>query len=357
MSSQLLNKKIIISIGSGGVGKTTVAASLAVEAAQKGKTVLVLTIDPSKRLAQTLGIQNSNQITEVPDQSFPGKLFASVLEHKSVFDSFIQKVANNKIKVDKILKNKLYQQLTTTLSGSQEFSALEMLYSNYKSGKYDLIILDTPPSKHAIDFLNAPQKLAALFHHGMTKWFIKDKNKNGFLQNVFHAGTKKVLQAFETITGSEFIRELSDFFANIEEWEGKLEDHMVEFQNMLTSSQTAFVLVTHYDKAKLDEAKYLANEIRKSGFELNTIILNKAFPAWFELGKIPEAQNAEEKKLLLLLKDLNNYYEKRGLLFARFQQEINSFKINTVKIPDYFDDIKDLDGLINVAKSLEKNLR
>lgn len=356
MKTELFNKKIIISMGSGGVGKTTVAAGLGIEAARLGKKVLVLTIDPSKRLAQTLGIEGSNQIVKVPHQNFKGELFASVLEHKKVFDAFITRVAKNKIKVDKILANRLYQQLTTTLSGSQEFSALEMLYSCYKSNDFDLIILDTPPSKHAIDFLNAPQKLAALFHHGMTKWFIKDQQNAGFLKSVFQTGTKKVLQLFETITGSEFIHELSDFFENIQEWEGKLEEHMVAFQQMLTSHQTAFVLVTHYDNAKLEEAKYLASEIKKNGFNLEAVILNKSLPDWIDLNIKTHSKNESENRLLKLYENLSAYYAERSHKFKIFQNQISSYKIETIKIPEYFDEVKDLDGLEKLAATFRKDL-
>ncbi|MCB0408231.1 MAG: AAA family ATPase, partial [Bdellovibrionales bacterium] len=139
--------KILVCAGSGGVGKTTVSAALGILAAQQGLRVLVLTIDPAKRLANALGLEVDEipDAVKVPGQNYKGALYAAMVEPKKVFDDFIRKNAPNKGVVEKLLQNSLYKQLSTTLSGSQEFTSLEMLLSAYQSGKYDLVILDTPP--------------------------------------------------------------------------------------------------------------------------------------------------------------------------------------------------------------------
>ncbi len=142
----------------------------------------------------------------------------------------------------KIYKNKLYQQLSTNLSGSQEFTALEKLYSAYESKEFDLIILDTPPTKHAIDFLSSPQKLSVLFSEGVAKWFRDpDGKKSGFFGHLLQAGTKQVLKILETLTGSSFVHELSDFFLNIEQWQEQLLKRTTDVHRMLIAPTTHFL--------------------------------------------------------------------------------------------------------------------
>lgn len=159
--------KTIISIGTGGVGKTTMSAALAVGLSNQGKKVLVLTIDPSQRLAQALGIKSDGEVYTVKEN-----LFACTVNHEKVFKEFIFKAAAKSMSVvdtEKLLKNKLYQQLSTQLSGSQEFTSLFKLNEFVQSQKYDIVILDTPPAQHTWNFLTAPEKLARLFNEGVAQ--------------------------------------------------------------------------------------------------------------------------------------------------------------------------------------------
>jgi anion-transporting ArsA/GET3 family ATPase len=192
---------IYICIGSGGVGKTTFSSALAFYLAQQGKNVLVLTIDPSMRLKTTMGLSD-NEFKEIKDSSFKGSLHASVINHQKTFNEFLMKVGNPKI-IEKIISNRLYQQLSTTLSGSQDFTALEKLLSAYESKKYDAIVLDTPPAQHAIEFLKSPQRLSKIFSDSIAKWFrSEDKGFIGlnYLRKAMSMGTKQILIALEKLT-------------------------------------------------------------------------------------------------------------------------------------------------------------
>lgn len=342
------NSRVLVCVGSGGVGKTTVAASLGVLAAKEGKKVLVLTIDPAKRLAQTLGIEGCNDITKVPGQNFKGELYASVIDHKKTFDDFVLRAAKKSESADKIFKNRLYQQLSTNLSGSQEFTSLEKLYSCYDSQEFDLIILDTPPTKHAIDFLHAPQKLTTLFSEGVAKWFRDPEGKKtGMIGHLLQAGTRQVIKILETLTGSNFIRELSDFFVNIEQWQGQLLKRTVDVHRMLVAPSTHFCLVTSFDQAKLREAEFFAKEIKKGGYHLRTVVLNRVFPYWLDLRSEKTSQKTHQE-LMDLYSQMRSYYNQRDLIYQQFEANIKS-DARVFRIPDMVKDISDLSGLEEIG--------
>jgi anion-transporting ArsA/GET3 family ATPase len=338
--------QIIICIGSGGVGKTTVSAALGVWGAMMGRKTLVLTVDPSLRLAQTLGIQSDGEDhrVELPND-FTGSLYASVINSKKIFNDFVIKASSRSAQAERLFKNKLYQQLSTTLSGSQEFTSLEKLYSSFESKKYDLIILDTPPTKHAIDFLKAPEKISILFSESITKWFRTDLKNKGFFQKLMFTGTQKVLQALQAMTGIEFIDELRDFFINIEVWQEKLAHRTEQVKRLLMDSKTTFNLITAYDAAKLAEAEYFAEEIKKRGFHLKSLIINRSFPDW-----LPNPTHSGSELDLFCTK-LNDYYGQR---LASFKKIPNSASLEILHLPEYQEDIYDVNGLIKIMRDFRE---
>jgi Oxyanion-translocating ATPase len=345
MSSSIIgDAKVLICVGSGGVGKTTVAATLGVVAAKEGKKVLVLTIDPAKRLAQTLGIEGTKDITKVPGQNFKGELYASVIDHKKTFDDFVSRAAKKSEAAAKILNNSLYKQLSTNLSSSQEFTSLEKLYSIYESKEFDLIILDTPPTKHAMDFLKAPQRLSSLFNENVAKWFRDPEGKkSGFFGHLIQTGTRQAIKVLETLTGSNFIHELGDFFMNIEQWQGSLQKRTTDVHRMLVSPSTQFCLVTSFDQAKLKEAEFFSQEIRKGGYHLNTLILNRVFPFWLDLGKATSGKS-ENQDLTKFYEKMKSYYTRKNQLYTQFEKQLGR-DVQVYRIPDLMKDISDLKGL------------
>lgn len=344
--------KILVCVGTGGVGKTTVAAALGALIAESGKKVLVLTIDPAQRLKTTLGLPESGEIRDILHPRLKGRLAAAVINSKNTFDEFVLRAANQSERAKRLLKNKLYIQLSTTLSGSQEFTALEKLYSAHASGEFDLIILDTPPSKHAMDFLKAPGKLSALFHEGVARWFRDpEAGSQGFLRGLFQAGTKQVLKALELLTGSEFMRELADFFTTVQGWQSKLEERAATIRDLLVKPETHFLLVCSYDRAKLIEAQKFSREIRATGHHLKGVVLNRAFPDWLlemkgrEFGRDPAGQLAARWA---------KYFETRRMNTS-VVSEMRKLKIPVYELPEMAGDIRDLEGVFLLVDQMKES--
>ncbi|MBL7555927.1 MAG: ArsA family ATPase [Bdellovibrionaceae bacterium] len=350
--------QVVVCIGCGGVGKTTVSASLGYMLADQGYKTLVLTIDPAKRLATTLGIEGTKEITEVPGIQLKGKLYASVIDHQTVFNDFIKRASGAGADVTPIFRNKLYQQMSTTLSGSQEFTALEKLYSAYESGDYDWIVLDTPPSKHAIDFLNAPQKLSALFNDSVAKWF-RTSEGGGLFSQIISTGTRQVIQILESLTGSEFVKELRLFFSYIHAWQDKLENRIVEVHKLLVSPNTRFLLVSSLDEVKMTEALNLGQEVRKQGYLLTKIIINKSqFEKTFDFNIGPEHATSQESfKQLDQFKDtFEGFIRHREELLHKFENSVSD-KIDLVSLKEYLDPISDTDSLKLIAFDLSQKIK
>lgn len=302
--------KTLICIGSGGVGKTTLAATIAIGKAHEGKKVLVLTIDPSLRLAQALGMQPDGEIHDLTTsemQNKNGKLFACVIQHEKAFHEFILKASDNKlatIDIQKLTENKLYKQLSTKLSGSQEFTSLFKLNFYVSSGVYDLVILDTPPAQHTWQFLKAPEKLSQLFNEGVASWFRNPKQSDiGLFKKILNIGTAQVLKALETLTGADFIKELGLFFTAIQNWQAPLEKQVLDCHKLLTAATTEFALVTMLDPSRIIECQKISQEITKEGYNLTTLVINK-IPDWFKKRTLSKMSFESDK-----LQNLSLYYQ------------------------------------------------
>ncbi|MFZ3229856.1 MAG: ArsA-related P-loop ATPase [Pseudobdellovibrio sp.] len=323
--------KTLICIGTGGVGKTTLAASIGIGQALQGKKILVLTIDPSKRLAQALGLKADGELHQVNLKDFTsnntpgGELWSCVIDHQKAFEKFIRQSSMNiasENDINRLLKNKLYLQLSGRLSGSQEFTSLITLYQYVQSGDYDLVILDTPPAQHTWSFLKAPEKIASLFNEGIANWFRSGTESTSLLKKIVTIGTTQVLKALEVLTGSEFIKELAAFFKAIQNWQQPLENYVMNCHRLLISPKTEFVLITGLDPSRLKEADKLSKEIRTQGYRLTSIVINRV-PGW--LSSTQTASNTDTTKNTLgqaRLQDIVHYYES---LETELKKSIHSF--------------------------------
>src|SRR5215207_4332891 len=213
----LEGKRVCICGGSGGVGKTTTAASIAMGMAAEGKKVAVVTIDPAKRLATSLGLEQLGNEPRLVDPDIfsdhglemKGELWAMMLDPKRTFDELIEKLAPDEKSADEVLGNRIYQELSSAVAGSQEFTAIAKLYDLDRDGGFDLLVLDTPPSRNALDFLDAPDRLTGFLQGRAIRMFLRPA---GFGGRVLGAGTGVVFGVLRRVTGVDLLEDLSTFF-------------------------------------------------------------------------------------------------------------------------------------------------
>lgn len=346
--------KALVCIGSGGVGKTTLAASIALGQAALGKKVYILTIDPSRRLAQALQFKADGAVYTIdhPEiKKYGGLLHTSILQHENVFtEFFIEAAAANssaQSDIDKIKSNKLFRQLSTTLGSSQDFTAIYKLNQLVKSGKYDLVILDTPPAQHTWQFLQAPEKIAQLFNEGVAQWFRESQEKTGLVKRVLNLGTKQVLKALESLTGSEFLVELSLFFQAIQKWQSALEKQVLDCHKLLVSVETQFLLVSGLDSSRIRDAQLISQEISKEGYNLNSLVLNR-FPDWVLHDEQTAKLSAED---LARLNELRNYYRR---LIKSMTSEHKNFQKNLMlyKLAEVRQSELNINGLLKLYSEM-----
>lgn len=280
----LETKRVVISCGSGGVGKTTLAAAMALQLAMAGKRVAVLTIDPAKRLANALGLKTlSDEPKEVllsPRGVKTGSLAAMVLDTKRTFDRIIEKYSPSAETREAILKNRLYQHVSSMLAGSQEYMAMEKLWEIYESGNYDLIILDTPPTRHALDFLEAPKKMVDVTSHSLLKWFLNPTFLTGKAPAFLQKGLDKILAVFDQVAGFSFLHELSQMLLSIAGLLGGFKNRAAKVYNLLRSNHVAFLCVTSPHPLAIQDALSFYKDMKAMKFPFTGFLINRVRPSY-----------------------------------------------------------------------------
>lgn len=279
------DKKVIVCCGAGGVGKTTTSAALALAAARSGRRALVLTIDPARRLAQALGIpptgkepvQINEEILSGANISLKegGSLHAWMLDPKEVLESIVDRFAPAPEDAKRIRDTRLYQALCEVITGLQEYTAAEALYSFSQEGRFDLIILDTPPSRNALDFLDAPRRLTRFLDERTLSIFAPDpERKSGAMAR---AAAKIVQTAISGAFGESFAKELSNFLGAFGKLFTKMRVHAGGVRELLRSGSSAFVVITSPEEAALSEAVFFKNRIKDLGLITEGFVLNRSY--------------------------------------------------------------------------------
>ncbi|MBI5549201.1 MAG: ArsA family ATPase, partial [Deltaproteobacteria bacterium] len=279
LAALLRRKRIIVCCGAGGVGKTTSAAALALAAARMGRKVLVLTIDPSRRLAETLGV-SQNPLTPVPlpeDRARaagiekPGALDAWLLAPKLVADDAVRRIVQSPEEAERLISNRIYQQVSAMVAGMHEYTAMEALHRLMEGGSYDLVVLDTPPSRNALDFLEAPGRLARVLDAKVFRVFLP---RSGGL--FARAASRMVERALSAVFGVEFASELTAFLGAFSQLFGMLNIDVSRMRTILGGEDAAFLLVCSPAPAAVEEAFFFRDKTRELGLPLRGFILNRA---------------------------------------------------------------------------------
>ncbi len=286
LAEVVAGKRVLVCVGSGGVGKTTLSAAIGVHAAAHGRKVVVCTIDPARRLANSLGLTELGNVeTRVPPDKLAaaglapeGELYAMMLDLKRSWDDFILKHAPPERR-DAILHSRFYQQLSSALVGSQEYVAMEKLVELSESRDYDLLVLDTPPTTNALDFLDAPNRVLDFFGDDTVRFMLAPALKAGRVGlKMFQMTSGYFIKTLSRFTGMEVLQELSEFLLSLAPMYEVFKRRAQQVKEMLASPQAAFVLVTSPSTLTVDEAIYFHTLLRQDGMPVAAVVCNRVHP-------------------------------------------------------------------------------
>ena len=276
----LSERSIVVCCGSGGVGKTTTAAVLALEGARRGRKTVVVTIDPAKRLADALGLAGLTGSPSRIDGDWPGELWAMMLDTKSTFDDLVMKHAGTPEQGRRILANRFYRNISGALSGTQEYMAMEKLYELHDETDFDLVVVDTPPTRHALDFLDAPRRLSRFLDHRLFRLLIAPGRG---LAKAVNVAAQTFLRTVSRVVGGEVVEDAVAFFQAFEGMEEGFRQRAARVNELLAADGTGFVLVASPRRDTVDEAHYFADRLHEADISVQGLIVNRVHPA-FGLG-------------------------------------------------------------------------
>jgi anion-transporting ArsA/GET3 family ATPase len=356
-------KRVCVCGGSGGVGKTTTSAAIALGMAARGARVAVVTIDPAKRLANALGLEElENEPRRVePDRlataglEIRGELWAMMLDPKRTFDDLIERIAPDADRAEEIKANRVYSELSSAVSGSQEFTAIAKLYDLDREGGFDLLVLDTPPSRNALDFLDAPGRLTSFLEGRALKAFIRP---TGLGMRVLGRGAAPVFAALRRVTGVDLLADLSTFFALLGDMTEDFSARATQVEQMLRASTTAFLLITSAQPESIEEAIWFRRTLEEGGLPFAGVVVNRVHHDMLgesEPGEVASALGPDIDPGLAgrVAQNFHDYHvlarrDKHNI--ERFAAELDSRPL--LLVPHFDDDVHDVAGLLRMHRYL-----
>jgi len=373
----LAAKEIVVSCGSGGVGKTTTAAAAAaMSAAHLGAKTLVLTVDPARRLADALGLEALGNVEHrVPAEAFKaagveprGELWAAMLDIKRSWDELVLRHAPDRSTADRILTNRLYQNVSGKFVQSYEYIAMERLYEVHSAGRYDLIVVDTPPSRSAVDFLAAPDRMADFFASRLLRWLTAPSRSK-----LLNMASRPFYQVADRLLGSQFLGDIAEFFQLFQSMYDGFAARAEAVKRLLHDRRTTFLVVTTLEAAPLREAEAFLTQLKADGFHPGALVLNKVLPEYLripELAAVAERLAADAPKLAAALGEeagsppaaVARVLREVALSYLNFsvvakreaeaRAELASVPDVVATVPYFDEDVTDLTGLLKLGRSI-----
>ena len=369
----LEDKQICICAGSGGVGKTTTSAAIAMGMAAQGLKVAVLTIDPAKRLANSLGLPelgNEERLIE-PERfashgvEMKGELWAMMLDAKRTFDDLVERHAPDEETRDRILQNRIYKEISNAMAGSQEYMAMEKLYELHQEARYDLLVLDTPPTRHALDFIDAPERMSRFIEGRSLQFFLKPGRLG---MRVVGRSGGLLFSALKRITGIDLLQDLSEFFQSFGNLAQGFSERAQRVKELLGQRGTTFLLVTAPEREAIDEGVFFWRRLKEARLPFGGVVVNKVHRDFVAVngaaaGQDPATGSPDDD----LLDELKRFLDGNGALaatvyenFERYQALAARDRENLARLTErldddcivcvpYFDeDVHDVEGLAQV---------
>ncbi|MFI5285477.1 MAG: ArsA family ATPase [Candidatus Dormibacteria bacterium] len=378
LGRRLASLEVVICCGSGGVGKTTVSAALGLAiAAAEDKRVLVLTVDPARRMATALGIQGIGaEPVRIPKarlrragMTITGELEAAMLDMKQAWDRMIERYSPDPATARRILRNPLYQRITDSFVGSHEYAAIEALYELHDAGEYDCIVVDTPPSRNALDFLEAPTRLTDYVGSRLLSMLSGGPSRFGF--RAMNYAATPFLRLADRLLGAEVLAQVSDFVQQLQLLYDGIQARARSVYRLLRSPQTGFVVVTTLEPGPFEEAEFFCAKLREFKMPLRAMVVNRVLPDVFrDAGGVAAATTlVEDPKVTAWLSDalhirvsadtgrfIGKTFLNRNTLAQREARQLVKLgrigEVPVARLPLFSEEVSELDGLVRIAKAL-----
>jgi anion-transporting ArsA/GET3 family ATPase len=357
LESLLHQKKILLCLGGGGVGKTTISASLALAAALRGRRVALLTIDPARRLKDALGMPElASEPTRVAIERLGaapgGELVAMMLDAKRTFDQLVARFAPSLEAAERILKNRLYQYVSGALAGSQEYMALEKLYEIATAESYDLLIIDTPPTHHALDFLDAPRRMLDLLGSQALSFLRRPSLALfGVGSRIAQAALETILRALERFTGMKLLAEVADFIGGFDGMVEGFQSRADAVRRLLRDQDTAAVLVTSAEPLTVEETVAFYRELDAAGLYVGAVVMNRTVPEHL-VGRMRRRLNAIPPEIRRKLREARRELEALADRDRRMAANVRAvaYGLPIAMVPAFPRDVASLEALREIAE-------
>jgi anion-transporting ArsA/GET3 family ATPase len=342
-------RRVVVCCGPGGVGKTTISATFALEAARAGRRACVVTVDPARRLADALGVQSLENAPTRVAGDWPGELHALMLDTKGTFDDLIGRYARTPEQAQAIRTNRIYQNLAGALSGTQEYMAMEKLYELTEEGRYDTVVVDTPPTRNALDLLDAPRRLTHFLENRLFRALLVPTR--AYLRALGLA-TRALLRTISRVAGAEIVQDAVSFFQDFQGMEEGFHDRAEAVRAMLADPSTAYVLVTSPRADAVAEAAFFADKLAETGIDPACLVVNRVHPQFGPFdATLPDAPEGSGLEAIVdNLRELQAVAQREEAAYGDLVAEVAPAPVG--RVPLLGTDVHDLDGLATVADHL-----